>query len=238
MSSPGVGCRWTKRPRLSANTVCASILALAMGLAPGCGTTAPSSTEPPGTLNRAALRVSHPRHIAAPALPSPAFKGITSGAALGGAFGLAGLIVMAANAEAEGRAVERKQVFDPAVAIRKDLVQRLAKRFGMETQDGKGAGPAKADLTLKVETAEWGFVPVRIGYYGITYDGTIALIDNRTNVTVATGSCTSRPVDTPDAPDYDHLLANDAFILKQKLGSLEDYCIDDYRKRILGLYGD
>jgi len=182
--------------------------------------------------------MSKPRHIVAVALQTRKFQGTTSGSGALAAFGLVGVAIAAFNAETEGRAVQRKEVFDPAVAIRKDLVGRLAKRFALEIQNGKQAGAPTADLVLSVETSQWGFEPVRIGHYGITYDGTLTLVDSRSNAIVATGACTSRPVDTPDAPSYDELLANEAALLKEKLGALEDYCIDDYRKRILGLYGD
>lgn len=47
----------------------------------------------------------------------------------------------------------------------------------------------------------------------------------------------SLPVDSPDAPNYDQMLANGAAIVRAVMKSLEDYCIEDYRKRILGLYG-
>lgn len=93
------------------------------------------------------------------------------------------------------------------------------------------------DLVLEIRTDQWGFAPVRLGHYGVTYRGTLRLIDTRTRTLVAEGNCVSLPVDSPDAPSYDELLANNAMLLKADLTSLEQFCTDDYRTRILGLYG-
>jgi hypothetical protein len=63
----------------------------------------------------------------------------------------------------------------------------------------------------------------------------VRLIDARTGRVLAEGICSQHPV-TSDGPTYDQLLANDAVLLKQMLGSIAESCSDDYRKRILGLY--
>lgn len=74
-----------------------------------------------------------------------------------------------------------------------------------------------------------------MGHYGVTYRGTLRLIDTRTRTLIAEGNCTSLPVDSTDAPDYEELLAHNARLLKAALTTLEQFCTDDYRTRILGV---
>jgi hypothetical protein len=64
----------------------------------------------------------------------------------------------------------------------------------------------------------------------------LRLIDARQRVVIAAASCTSIPVDTPDMPTVGELLANDGALLRGALKEMAEYCSDDYRKRVLGLY--
>lgn len=149
------------------------------------------------------------------------------------ALGLIGLGIRAADIAATGQAVEQKRTYDPASVIRVELARALSKRFSLQIVEQHQI----ADLTLDVRTSQWGFKPVRMGHYGITYEGTLKLVDTRNKTVIAEGACLSLPVDSDDAPTYDELLANDAMILKASLSSLEEFCTTDYRTRILGLYG-
>lgn len=222
-------------------------LLLALSPALGCG----GSTPLPGPLNRAALRASHPRSVRGAVTPVPQFQGVTSSSGMLAAFGLAGLVMMQGAADSEGDRARETGVYDPAVAINVELTKALAKRFSLQITDpspkkiGRTIRPVEdlsdrnqdVDLLLEVRTNAWGFKPVRIGAYGVTYEGTLRLIDTRSKALIAEGQCTSLPVDSSEAPSYEQMQAQEAALLKEMLRGLEQYCTDDYRKRILGLYG-
>jgi hypothetical protein len=202
----------------------------------------------PMPLNRAALRASQPRTIVATVPPVPSFKGHTSGSGVAAAFGLVGLAIMEGMAESEGKAVRSRGVVDPADPMVSALMPRLAKRFSLEILDsgtaktrGKSATQlsreyGKADLVLDIRTHQWGFGPTGMGRYGMRYDGSLQLIDSRNQTVIAHGICQYQPDDDPNAPTYDQLMANDAAVLRASLTAMMNYCLDDYRKRILGLY--
>src|SRR5262249_38033840 len=138
--------------------------------------------------------------------------------------------------------------YDPAVAISDTLANALAKRFSLRVLPADGsltqattprelaARHRDSDLVLEVRTSDWGFHPTKLGRYGATYDRRVRLLGARTGNVLAEGVCSQHPVPTSDGPTYDQLLANDAALLKQMLGSIAVSCSDDYRKRILGLY--
>jgi hypothetical protein len=204
------------------------------------------------TLNRSALRASNPRSVAVLPSPTPAFAtGAGSSAALIPLVGLVGwLVVAGVSGELEGRSVDSSDLDDPAVAISARLAAALVKRFGLVqvVPDGRGPlvyldGPASspvpkpnADLVLEVRTAEWGFRSVARGRYGVSYDGTVRLLDLRTRTVIAEGNCVQHPVADDDGPTFKELAANDAALLRHLLASITEACADDYRTRILGLY--
>jgi hypothetical protein len=209
-----------------------------------------ASCATPGPLNRAALRATHPRTIVAALGPTPAFRGKTSSAQGGVAMlGLLGLLVGEGFAQAEGRKLEASHLYDPADAITAAIMKRMATRFSLQTIDGgnavdldSSAGElsrkyARSDLVLDVRTADWGFAPTRLGHYAIFYEGTLRLVDTRNQTILAEGACNYHPVDDEDAPTYDQLTAGNAAIIKSQFRALVSFCIDDYRTRILGLFG-
>lgn len=267
---------WARGRQLSIAT------ALRVGVAWLGAACASTTTPPPGPLNRAALRASQPRSIVATNPPPAPFEGETSlGNALPFVLGPVGWALRGDQANAEGEEVKYKQVYDPAAAMRRELVNGLSKRFSLQIVEAEEIKPrvvpvsvppsvprdpeangepptspasrpityqplpvaevarlhGDVDLVLEIRTDQWGFAPVRLGHYGITYRGTLRLIDTRTRTLVAEGNCISLPVDSPDAPSYDELLAKNAMLLKAGLTSLEQFCTEDYRTRILGLYG-
>jgi len=210
-------------------------------LVSACATPAASSEGlAPGALNRAALRASRPRSIALAKMGYVAFDTQTSppGAVF---LGVVGVVMAAAMAPGDEATTNGFRMQDPAVAIRAAVLARLARRFGMtviseaEAQGEQGA-PVATDLTLAIDTSTWGIMPTRIGHYGVKYRGTLRLTDNRSHQVIAEGECTSLPVDTPDTPTFDEMQGNEGAVLRASLAATADYCIDDYRKRILGLY--
>jgi hypothetical protein len=208
------------------------------------------SCASPGPLNRAALRASQPRTILATLPPIPAFRGRTS--TIAGATAPLALLGMAVGSElevSEGKKARAKHLYDPADAISAALMKGMVRRFSLNVVDagkqetlGTSAGELSreykdVDLVLDVRTSDWGFVPIRMGHYGILYEGTLRLIDTRNQSVIAEGSCTFHPADSEDSPSYDELMAADAALLKARFRALTQFCADDYRTRILGLYG-
>lgn len=221
-------------------------LVLVLFTSVGCG----SSTPLPGRLNRAALRASHPRSLRGATPPVPQFRGLTSSSAMLGAFSLTGALIRDVIARDEGDRVQAAGAYDPAVAIKVELAKTLAKQFSLEVVEPSPGAAASdddvedladrnkdVDLLLEVGTEAWGFVPVHAGAYGISYEGTLRLIDTRSRALIADGECTCSPSNSADAPNYEQLLARDAALLKDMFRSLERYCTDGYRTRILGIVG-
>jgi hypothetical protein len=213
--------------------------------------------ESPHTLNRAALRATKPRTLVVLKSPTPQLVAWTPGqGVLIALFGPAGWGLAEATSRASGTSLtKRAELDDPTVAIASRLALALAKRFSLETsykdgviRDGYGAPleltPERlaeafpgSDLVLDVRTTDWGFHPTSMGdRYGATYDGTVRLVDTRTRAVLAEGICVFHPLDGSDGPTRDQLLAKNADVLKQQLTSITDFCADDYRTRILGLY--
>ncbi len=205
-----------------------------------CATPTSSEALVPGALNRAALRASGPRSIAVAAATHVAFDVQTApGAAL---FGVVGLGIAAGAADNEAVKLRGPGVEDPAKRIRADILARLARRFGLAITPpadarGDNGAPVASDLTLAVDTSVWGTMATGLaGHYGVKYRGTLRLTDNRTHQVIAQGECTSIPADGEDMPALGELEANDGALLKARIRATAEYCIDDYRKRILGLY--
>jgi hypothetical protein len=170
-------------------------------------------------------------------------------AAVSGLLGPLGALVGEELAKTDAKTMRARRLYDPADAITAVLMKGMAKRFTLQVVDtggvltkGLSAGELSrefpgSDLVLDVRTTDWGFVPVRIGHYGVLYEGSLSLIDTRSKAVIAEGQCTGRPVDAGESPSYDELMANDAAVLKDKFRGIEEYCADDYRTRILGLFG-
>jgi hypothetical protein len=189
-------------------------------------------------LNRSALRATNPRIVRVKRWRPPKFDAET----MNGAFLMGGLIGAAVGAVVEGS--DRKKltqggIDEPAVHIREVLGAALARRFSLQivTTDERVPGLAPgADLLLDVRTTEWGVAPTGRGRYGVKYEGTLRLVDVRTAKTIAEGVCSSRPLDHPDNPSFDDLRANTSERLRDAIREVSEFCAEDYRTRILGLF--
>ena len=96
----------------------------------------------------------------------------------------------------------------------------------------------QADLILAVGTLGWGFGPIGQWRIHTSPTGwTIGLIDMRSKAVVARATCTYNPLPNDDDPQYDDVIANDFALLKGWLHQAAETCSDDYRSRILGIYG-
>jgi hypothetical protein len=201
-------------------------------------------------LDRPALRASQPRTLAVVKNATPRFAASTSeGRALAAFFGPAGAIGEGAASRSSGEALARdKGIADPAIDIGWSLAQSLMRKYSLELVKTSGrsspeasAGDladefGKSDLVLEIATSDWGFHPTSLGRYGVTYDGTVRLVDTRKRAVVAEGVCSSHPVEGGQAPSHDELLRNEGAALKDLVRSISEYCLRDYRTRIFGLY--
>jgi hypothetical protein len=215
----------------------ASVLALLSA----CATAPSASAEvPEGTLNRAALRASQPRSITLDKTHIAAFDGSTHSVVIPGG-GLLGAAVGETLSEDHSAMLGEYQLEDPVAAIRTAILARLVRRFGLSVvseaeASGEVGAPVATDLSLAIDTESWGIIRTRASHYGVKYRGSLRLTDNRTHQVIAEGACASRPVDSDDTPTIDELRANEGALLKTLLAATAEYCIDDYRKRVLGLY--
>ncbi len=96
---------------------------------------------------------------------------------------------------------------NPAGAIRASVVAALAKRFSLEVVDANAPS--------------------------VTYDGSLRLTDARTKKVLAEDICSSHPV---TGQPVGELARDGAAGLKDELSGVVDYCAEEYRHRVLGLY--
>jgi hypothetical protein len=225
------------RTRMSALAAC--VFAAAASVLVGC-----AQTDAFVPLNRAALRASKPESLLVRNWPSPPFDG----AAVKFILPLDIYLLSVAIAGTMG-SVDGKGIHDPAVPIRREIAEALAKRFSIKVVDHKDVnirgrstsghpeGHARpADLVLDIRTTDWGIVSTRIRHYAAKYGGTLTLTDQRTGDILARATCDGRPVDDPDNPTFDELKAGGASRAKAMIRQAGEYCFQDYRKRVLGLY--
>jgi hypothetical protein len=207
-------------------------------------------------LDRGALRATRPRSILVTRWRPPGFTAGTADGVvpLGMVFGVVGLAATAAVAavvaDSAGETVTGGGVVDdPAVFIRSELAAALARRFSLtvamtdvdpKTPQTVWVQPVShlqgADLLLDVRTHEWGIVPTRWSHYGVKYEGSFTLFDLRTQKPIAQGICSSHPIGAADDATFDEIRANNGQRLRDEVQATAQFCADDYRKRILGLY--
>jgi hypothetical protein len=211
------------------------LLLSAFCFAIGCGTVEGGPLEG-GALNRVALRASHPRTIVLAKAPCPSFANMTT-SPLGGMVGAAreAQLVPFGQPWPKGK---MPVMSDPAIKMGGDLAAALARKYALQivTRAESDASGAPADLRLEVTTSAWGYARVHDWRFIISYEGTIKLIDERRHVLLAEGSCSYRPLESEDDPTYEALVANDGALVKAKVASMAESCLDDYRMRILGIY--
>jgi len=219
--------------------------ALLLSLAIGC---ARGGDMP---LNRVAMRESHPRTIAlvrgnTPSPGFPRFFRLCSDARRTyPCADVAGWV----NSARSNELANNSGIADPSIEIAETLMAALSKKYSLARMEGvtirapvtvaelsKPDYP-QADLILAVGTLGWGFGPIGRGQSHVSYRGTIGLIDMRSKAVVARATCTYNPLPNDDDPQYDDVIANDFALLKGWLHQAAETCSDDYRLRILGIYG-
>ncbi len=197
-------------------------LLLAGALALGC------ATAPPLQLNRTALRRTRPGSISGVVARAPRFR--VDAAGVGLIFGPLAVAVEDGIDEARLKPVGLR---DPAQAITEQLLDDMAKHFALRILDAddvdEGAHPS---LVLRVETTRWGVANGLQSGVGILYEARLTLRDARSNAVLVEGLCVVHPV---DGDSLEVLARGGRARLQEEVEGVTDYCLDDYRHRVLGL---
>ena len=189
--------------------------------------------------------------VAVPKRKVPDFGAFTADKTAGQAvFGLIGGIAGAVATISEGnRIVRENEIEDPANYISQQLLSALSDTYQMtpidtvspelesEEVDDISRVFEAADYVLDVRTINWSFwyFPSDWNNYRVMYSSKLRLIDTKKSVAIAEGFCSRFPEEDEDAPSYDELLFNNARRLKDELKISADYCVDYFKKEILGL---
>jgi hypothetical protein len=203
-------------------------------LGAGCATTSSSSPDTANLgyqpLNRAALRISAPHTLVVPVLPAPEF-GVDEKPNYGAGAVVGVIGELRSCATEPDRAAMHLE--DPATSIRTAIASRLAKRFSLQIPEAAIANP---DLMLEVSTTNWTVVPAGVGQSAFKYEGKIRLVDQRRKLVLADGICKTEPISGEGVRSCAELVRNGGERLKQELSAAAEFCIEDYRTRLLGLY--
>jgi hypothetical protein len=181
--------------------------------------------------------------LASTQYPVPAFTAFTAGKAAFGMLGAAAMI-------AEGNdIVKANNIEDPALAISRGLVDRLAtSRNGkplqlakvQPTSDEVGSLVAShpgVDYLVDVKTFNWMFnyYPNDWSHYRVTYSARARLIETSTRQVVAETMCQSVQGDDKNPPTKEQLLEKEAALLKDYLRKAADGCVEALSKQMLSL---
>lgn len=172
----------------------------------------------------------------------PNFAAMTAGKAMFAMVGAAAMI------SAGNEIVAKNNVQDPATYISEKLSTALSMKYGTKvsaktvsiTDDDVQALSRKnpeIDLILDIRTVNWSFVyfPTTWDKYRVIYSARLRLIDVKGGKVTAEGFCSRIPDQTPSSPTYEELLANDAKRLKRELREAADFCINDFKTKVLQL---
>ncbi len=142
--------------------------------------------------------------------------------------------------------VAENNVDDPAIYIGEKLIADLSAKYGTKlsaksvtiTGDDVQAiskTNSDIDLILEIRTIFWGFryFPTTWNKYRVVYSSRLRLIDVKGGKVLAEDSCSRDPDETPTAPTYDELLANNAERLKSELKEAADFCVADLKIKVL-----
>jgi hypothetical protein len=160
----------------------------------------------------------------------PDFDAVTSGKSMLGAVGGA-MMLSAGNKIAHDHALE-----DPAVYIGHKLLADISAQNSLTALElTDPAMLANVDLLIDVETIYWGLAhfPRDWAHYRVIYSAKLRLVDTKREKFIAAGFCERVPEEKPDAPTYDELLQNDADRLKKELTAAADFCIGEFRAKVL-----
>ena len=170
----------------------------------------------------------------------PDFAAITAGKAM---FAMIGAVAMIS---AGNEIVVNNNVEDPAIYIVEKLSADLSAKYGTKvstksvtiTDDDVQAASKNnpgVDVILDIRTINWSFAyfPTTWDKYRVMYSARLRLIDVKDEKVIAEGFCSRVPDQTPSSPTYEELLANNAERLKRELKEAADFCIGDFKTKVL-----
>jgi hypothetical protein len=152
------------------------------------------------------------------------------------------------------RFVSENAIVDPAFQIARTLGDGLGQGFGLrpsppvldavDDEPTKGRQPIPAgDLILEVWTDNWSLepFPYEDSRFRVRYVVNMRLVDARGKHPVggawaevlAQASCTCVSEDASLAPSYDELVADHAHRVKSELDTAAEFCVEDFRSKIL-----
>jgi hypothetical protein len=189
-----------------------------------------SSCAGPGwtPLNGPALRASGPTAITVEAHSSSMFRTPSGG-------GPGSLLAMAQNS-----GMMKDDVEDPAQQVGDQLAMMLAKRYRLEVKGQTKSAAATAeqgrpDLTLSIQTSDWGIEchdpHTRENCY-VVYRASLELKDNRSGRLLAAGDCENTAADRVIVGTR---RVNVTLVVHAMEQAAED-CVDFFRTKLLGIY--
>jgi len=182
--------------------------------------------------------------------------GATGGVVAGAAYGAgAGLMAAAFMSDAGDKMFRESGSSDPAPVIAVQLSDELRRRYGVTVEPRtvyfNDDDPTRitsaypdADLVLDVWVDNLNVAPFsqqKSAKYRLTYSAHVRLIDakidhpvdGKKGAVIAHATCVRDPRETPDAPTFDELLANQGQRLKQDLAESVRDCVDEFRSTVL-----
>ncbi len=174
----------------------------------------------------------------------PSFYAATAGKV---AFAILG-VGLVAIFRAGNEIVAKNNIDDPAIYIGEKLSADLSAQYGtivspksvtLTDDDVQTISKSNSDmdLILDIRTIKWGFsyFPTTWNRYRAVYYSRLRLIDAKGGKVLAEGSCSRNDYTdvTPGAPSYDELLANNAERLKRELQEAADFCVGDFKTKVL-----
>jgi hypothetical protein len=170
----------------------------------------------------------------------PSFAAQTAGKAMLGLVG-AGAMISTGN-----EIIRDNQVADPADYINQTVIADLVRDDGLShvnssvTTDSTDVAQlsrqySNADLLLDIQTVNWSFsyFPADWSHYRVIYSAKLRLIETKHAKLIAEGFCARIPEKTPDAPTREQLLDNQADGLKKQLAVAAEYCLHEFRNKVL-----
>lgn len=144
-----------------------------------------------------------------------------------------GPIVAAVESSRDERRLKPYGLHDPAEEMTEQLLQDLAKRFSLTILEPDDLDEGRQPhLVLRLQTRRWGIQKGKLDGVGMVYEGTLTLVDTRSNRVLVTGECVAQPV---DGDSVEALARRGKAGLQEELAGVTSYCLDDYRHRLLGL---
>lgn len=139
--------------------------------------------------------------------------------------------------------VRQDGLVDPGQAVSDDIAAALARTYGVKDGAPAVTGPG---LVMRVTTTHWEMKSVSINplhliygmtHYGVYYQATFTLVDQRNSAVVASGDCDVSP-EVKGAPTYSEAMANDGARLKDMLAADAAECAAGIEQDFLGIDPD